>query len=327
MKVLGNPLSWDGRKAGVLILTRKGVSMKAKTITIDREKCQKDGLCSRVCGVRMFSHKKKEYPEVRNPEECVLCGECIVICPTGAISHSVLDRTRFKKTDQLATIYAEVVASILKQRRSVRAYKKQQIPREVLEEILPVAGYAPTSAHGGEGWTRSCIIVSGEKDMIKVRELTADYLGRLAKLLESLLVRIVARWNPGPRVGRSMLPDIHMRLRELEQGRDAITYDAPHAVFFHSPTFSLYPQVDCDVALYSVMLLAHAREMGTCWNGWLVKAASGFRVKSFTALKEMLGVPDHHEVYSAATLGYRALKLHSIPPRETTIRWVGDLTP
>jgi nitroreductase len=123
-----------------------------------------------------------------------------------------------------------------------------------------------------------------------------------------------------------MLPDIYMRLRELEEGRDAITYNAPHALFFHSPALSPYPQVDCDAAIYSVMLLAHAKGMGTCWNGWLTKAANGFRIKSFTALKEMLGFPDHHEVFSAATLGYRALNLHSIPPRETRIGWVGDCT-
>jgi nitroreductase/NAD-dependent dihydropyrimidine dehydrogenase PreA subunit len=301
--------------------------MKTKSITIDREKCKQDGLCSRVCGVRMFSYKRKEYPEVRNQEECVLCGECIAVCPTGAITHSVLDKGRFKKTEQLATIDPDVVASILQQRRSVRAYKKERIPRDVLEKIARVAGYAPTSAHGGEGWTRSCIIVSGKENMRDVRDLTAEYLRQLAKLLESFMVRLVSRWNPGPRVGRSMLPDIYMRLRELEQGRDAITYDAPHALFFHSPTLSPYPQVDCDAAMYSVMLLAHAKGMGTCWNGWLTKAANGFRVKSFTALKEMLGFPAHHEVFSAATLGYRALDLHSVPPRETKIGWVDDSEP
>jgi len=302
----------------------KGTAMKEKTITIDKEKCKKDGLCARVCGVRIFSHTKKEYPKVRNPEHCVLCGECIAVCPNGAITHSVLDNSRFTKIKDLATVDADVVASILRQRRSVRVYKKDQIPRDELEGIASVAGFSPTSAHGGEAWVRSCVIVSSQDNMHKVRDLTAEYMGQLAKLMESLMVRIIARWNPRPRIGRSLLPDIYMRLKELEQGRDAITYDAPHALFFHSPTFSPYPQVDCDAAIYSVMLLAHAKGMGTCWNGWLMKAANGFRIKSYTALKEMLGFPDHHEVFSAATLGYRALELHSTPHRETKIRWVGE---
>jgi ferredoxin len=297
--------------------------MQKKTITIDKEKCKKDGLCSRVCGVRIFSHKKKETPKLQNTENCVLCGECIAICPSGAISHNILDRSRFKRIENLVPVDADVVASLLCQRRSVRVYKKEQIPQSELEEIVSIAGFAPTSAHGGEGWVRSCVIVSGEEHMRIVRDLTAEYMKKLAKLLESLMVRIVARWNPKTRVGRSLLPDIHMRLEEIEKGCDAITYNAPHALFFHSPKYSPNPEVTCDSALYTVMLLAHAKGMGTCWNGWLTRAANGFRIKSFTALRELLGFPSHHEVYSAATLGYRGIELHSIPHRETKVSFIG----
>jgi len=102
-----------------------------------------------------------------------------------------------------------------------------------------------------------------------------------------------------------------------------ITYGAPHAVFFHAPVHSIYPQVTCDMALYTVMLLAHARGPGTCWNGWLMKAANGFKVRSYTGLRELLGFPDHHEVFSAATLGYRGVRLHSTPDRRTWVRFIG----
>jgi nitroreductase len=81
---------------------------------------------------------------------------------------------------------------------------------------------------------------------------------------------------------------------------------------------------DGDTALYTVMLLAHAKGIGSCWNGWLMKAANGFRVASFTKMREFLGFPDHHEVFSAATLGYRGVKLHSAPDRRTTVRFIGD---
>ncbi len=57
-------------------------------------------------------------------------------------------------------------------------------------------------------------------------------------------------------------------------------------------------------------------------NGYLSKAASGFRVGSFTALYELLEIPEHHDVYSAATLGFPRLKLHSIPQRNTQVRYL-----
>jgi len=115
--------------------------------------------------------------------------------------------------------------------------------------MVEIAGFSPTNAHGGEGWTRSCMIVSGEENMQRVLDMTTEYLRMLAELLDSFTVRTVARFKPAPRVGRSLLPDIKMR--------------------------------------------------------------------------EFLGFPEHHQVFSAATLGYRAVKLHSTPDRRTAVRFIG----
>jgi nitroreductase len=153
--------------------------------------------------------------------------------------------------------------------------------------------------------------------------MTARYLKLLVGLLDSFTVRAIARFKPAPRVGRSLLPDLLMRLERYERGEDVITYNAPHAIFFHSPEHSVYPQVTCDTALYTVMLSAHAKGIGTCWNGWLMMAANGFRVRSFTKMREFLGFPEHHRVFSAATLGYRAVKLRSTPDRRTEVRFIG----
>jgi len=297
--------------------------MQEKTIAIDPDKCHKDGLCASVCPARIFEYEKKEVPNVSGQELCVLCGHCMAVCPHGAVTHSVLKGESFGKIKDQAKVDAGAVEALLMQRRSVRVYKKDPVPRSELEEIISLAGFAPTSAHGGEGWVRSCVVVSGEESMRRVRDMTAEYLKRLAGLLDSFMVRMIARWKPETRVGLSMLPDIAMRLKRYEQGEDVITYDAPHAVFFHSPRHSPYPDVSCHAALYTVMLAAHARGLGTCWNGWLTKAANGFRVKGFTKMKEFLGFPDHHEVFCAATLGTRGVKLHSTPHRETTIRFIG----
>jgi nitroreductase/NAD-dependent dihydropyrimidine dehydrogenase PreA subunit len=298
--------------------------MPDKTITIDPEKCDTEGLCVTLCPMRIFTHDDEQVPGISGEEHCVLCGQCVAVCPHDAITHGVLERGRFGAISEMVDVDAEVVSSLLRQRRSVRNYKKKPIPRSELEEIVDIAGFSPTSAHGGEGWTRSCIIVSGEENIGRIRDMTAEYMRRLADLLDSFVVRTMARWRPAPRVGRSLLPDLAMRLARYEEGEDVITYDAPHAIFFHSPEHSVYPQITCDTALYTVMLLAHAKWMGTCWNGWLMKAANGFRVRSFTRLREFLGFPDHHQVFSAATLGYRGVRLHSTPDRRTTARFIGD---
>jgi len=37
---------------------------------------------------------------------------------------------------------------------------------------------------------------------------------------------------------------------------------------------------------YAMMLAAHSKGLGTCWMGWVQYAASGFKVRSFSKLKE-----------------------------------------
>ena len=75
--------------------------------------------------------------------------------------------------------------------------------------------------------------------------------------------------------------------------------------------------------MLSVQLLAHAHGIGTCWNGLLQGAAAGDHLRGFTKLAEVLELPEGHKCYAAATLGYPAVRLHSLPPREVGITWVG----
>jgi len=292
-------------------------------ITVDAGRCKGDGLCAAICPARIFVQAEaKKPPRVEAQERCVLCGQCIAVCPNGAIAHGRLAAEGFVRIGERQPVPAEGFVECLRQRRSVRAYAKKPVPRELLEGIVKVAGYAPTSAHGGEGWVRTVTVVSGETKMRRVAELTADYLARIGKLLDSSMVKLLARWKEGPRSGRAMLPDLWMRLEEWRAGRDAITYEAPAALFVHTPRAEPEPSATCQAALMAILYAAHAHGLGTCWNGWIAMAASGFKVRSFTALRELLELPAHHDVLAAATLGWPKYRLHSLPPRETKIRWI-----
>ena len=56
------------------------------TITIDRSRCKKDGLCASVCPKGIFvQREKRTIPELVDKERCIECGHCVAICPHGAI--------------------------------------------------------------------------------------------------------------------------------------------------------------------------------------------------------------------------------------------------
>ena len=112
------------------------------------------------------------------------------------------------------------------------------------------------------------------------------------------------------------------KLAEWEQGRDAITYGAPAAVFVSASTAAATPREDCDAALMNIILMAQAHGLGTCWNGWLGHAAVGDHVSGGDALGRLLGLPEDHKIVEAATLGWPGIKLHSVPWRQTEVTWL-----
>jgi len=296
----------------------------APNISIQADRCRHDGLCARVCPVRIFTAAAGAVPAVAHAERCVLCGQCLAICPHEAIAHDRLDRARFARIEHHRPVEAAAALELIRQRRSVRDYRTDPVPRELLERVTAVAAYAPTSAHGQEGWTRSVTVVSGVEPMRRVRELTIEYLRELRALMGSAMVRVIARFKIEPRRGLGMVADLDLRLAEWETGRDGILYDAPAAIFVHTPQMTHEPSADCDSALYAMMLAAHAHGLGTCWNGWLTKAADAFKARRATGLRRLLEIPEHHLVGAAMTVGFPGLKLHSVPQRETRVRWVSS---
>jgi nitroreductase/NAD-dependent dihydropyrimidine dehydrogenase PreA subunit len=296
--------------------------MDSHQVTIASDKCKKDGLCVKVCPARIFSATEHEIPKVAHVELCVLCGQCLAVCPSGAVSHSRLSLDRFRKIEERAPVSYDSLVDLIQQRRSVRVYKRDPVPHEVLEKLANLAGYAPTSAHGKEGWVRSVTVVSGEQNMRELVELSLEYLRELRTMLGSSLVKVVSRFKIEPRRGMSMVEDLSMRIHECEQGRDALTYQAPAAMFVHTPAMTHEPSADCDSALYAMMLAAQAEGLGTCWNGYIAKAAEAFKAKKATRLRTFLRIPDHHLVVAALTIGYPAVKLHSVPQRETKVTFI-----
>jgi NAD-dependent dihydropyrimidine dehydrogenase PreA subunit/nitroreductase len=293
------------------------------TLTVDSSRCRGDGLCARVCPMRIFSAGGSgTLALVTNQERCVLCGQCVAICPHDAIRHSALNRDRFVPIAGRAIQDAEAFVAGLKERRSVRVYADRPVPRELLERFVDVAGFAPGSAHGGEGWTRSVAIVTGRPAMEQVRALTAGYLEILHRTLTGWVPRVFSRFNEELQGGLAMLPDIAMRLAEHRAGRDAIVYGAPAAVFVHAPRTTPEAGAHCHAPMTAILFAAHAHGLGACWNGYLAKAASGSHAKSFRALREWLAIPDHHDCYAAATIGWPVYRLHSLPHRETRVHWV-----
>ena len=59
-------------------------------ITVDPDKCNRDGICVDECPIKIITLKDKESLPVPVPgadDLCINCGHCVSVCPTAALSH------------------------------------------------------------------------------------------------------------------------------------------------------------------------------------------------------------------------------------------------
>jgi nitroreductase/ferredoxin len=291
-------------------------------ISIDNNTCSKCGLCSKICAIKVFNFKKGEIPGIQNNEECVLCGQCLCVCPTNSINHSGFVKSNFINIKESKPIDAEIAFQLLAQRRSLRNYRTEIPSIELLTKIVDIAGYAPGSPHHRVGWVRNVVVVTGHEKMKVVSDISADYMQKLIKMCDSTFMKFAAKYDDRAKAAVGIVASFKNALEEYKKGNNSITYNAPAAIFLYAPVKSSTPQIDCDAACLQIQLYAEANGLGTCWNGILQGAAGSEHVKKFNKMAEFLNIPQGHKCYAAMTIGYPSIKLHSLPERKTEISWI-----
>ena len=175
------------------------------------------------------------------------------------------------------------VLEAIKNRRSVRSYKEEQISDEDLNTILDAAVYAPTGMNYQS--FHFTAVLSKEK-------------------LEELNRRVKAAF------ARS--EDAHLRQR----GNNAdynFYYHAPALIIASNEEIIPSSGLDCATALQNIFLAAHSLGIGSCWINQLRAACDD------PAVRELLtewGVPKSHFVFGCASLGYNAGEVPKVHARK-----------
>jgi len=176
----------------------------------------------------------------------------------------------------------EVIDNILT-RRSVRAYKEDQISDEDLNAILEAATFAP-SAMGKQDWHFTAV---QNKEKIK-------------KLISA--------------IKEAMLKSSIEQYRKMGENPNYIPfYNAPTIVITAYDKTSITKESDCAVALQNMLLAAHSLNIGSCWIHLLARTGDDPKVRS--VLTE-LGVPEDYAVFGTAVLGYNSKDEPKAAPRK-----------
>jgi len=252
---------------------------------IDKEKCSNCQQCVFDCVATNF--RLDENNEVRfNQVGCIGCGHCISICPEDAILYKGMrdEPITFEGVQDPSSIISyEMFQKFIRAKRSIRQYKKEKVPNELLEKVFNSMRYAPT---GSNIRGLKCLIISNDE--------------RKKILSDAILDRIISS---------SMVPDAYARRlnSKKKRGLDPIFYDAPHIMIFHSA--SQMDLVNSAIAITYGMLSAQTLRLGTCWIGF----AQGVLSANEEIRKNILKIPGR--IHGVFVLGYPSIKYARAAPR------------
>ncbi len=176
----------------------------------------------------------------------------------------------------------ETLKTILN-RRSIRAYKPEQIKEPELQAILEAGRFAP-SGMNTQPWHFS---------VIQQKEL-------LEKINATVKEGLLKSGNP--------------QMAERAKNEN-------FSIFYHAPTLIIVsvdpkvatPQYDSAIAMGYMFLAAASLGVGSCW----INAISmTFNAESGKAMAKSLAIPDGYTIHSAGAFGYPAGEIPAPPQRK-----------
>jgi nitroreductase len=169
------------------------------------------------------------------------------------------------------------------ERRSIRAFKAEQIKDSELKVILEAGQYAP-SARNEQAWHFTVV--------------------QNAKLLEQI---------------NTILKDVFLNsgnpylVERAQVNNFSPFYHAPTLILVSADEKAVAPEADSSLALGNLFLAAHALGIGSVWIHSLRML---FDTEEGKALNQTLGIPEGYKIYGSGAFGYNAGELPAAAPRK-----------
>jgi len=276
-------------------------------VTIDPERCRKDGLCVSICQKVLSWEGKGSVPVVAHEGSCNSCGHCVMICPSGAIRQVDCPPENIHPVQKNLIPSYEQVREMIVSRRSTRAFQKRPVEKEIIEKVIDSARFAPSAKNSQS--TR--FIVIQDKTLLRaIASGTAKWLGKAAKKLKNPVWRklyllraaqdteTVARW-----VGQ-----FELILEKMHQDIDLVLFEAPVLLLFHADSTVRFANENANLSLQNAAFAASSLGLGNFYTGYVVLACNNDKT-----IPKLLGLSGKHKIYGGLTLGY---------PEITFSKWI-----
>ena len=294
-------------------------------ITIDADVCKKDGLCAMTCSFGIFQQEEKgTIPKIDDVmlEKCFRCGQCVAICPHGAISHSHFPKGTVNPTKLESLPSYDQVLELIRSRRSKRLFKDTPVERDVLEKVLEAARFAP-SQHNEQ--STEFVVIQDKRILHEITALTAEGIGKLAGYTRNPIGRMMMRRALGRRGAAyvaELAPEMEGLVSLFKSGTDWILREAPVLVLFCADSAGgSFAGVNANLALHNAALAAETVGLGCFYAGFVVTTS-----ERDDRIARLVSLPETHMIYGALAMGYPRLKFKKWPERNPArVKWVNGV--
>ena len=258
-------------------------------IRVDESKCIHCGQCVKDCMQQCLSMNRNGIPELdyyHGYGGCGACQHCMAVCPTGALSWGGIDPTqlepvRFADPDEML--------GMIKGRRSVRQFKDQDIPDDLLRKIGDMLAYPP---RGGNNDSLRFSLIGSREKMREISRTTYESLG-----------------------GNS--PFMRMLIESKRNGRDLIFWDAPAmliAFVDRNRATGGCETVDPIISLSYAELYANSLGLGAVWCNLATNVVS-----QIPQVQKLVEMPRGYEVGYVILLGIPDVKYQRVVQKEDKV--------
>lgn len=255
-------------------------------IIVDKDKCIVCGDCVSRCNNNYISIIDGQIDVLG--DRCILCGHCEASCKQNAITINSISFSD-KEYKFSLEISSEDMSNYMRSRRSIRKYKENEIPMDILEDIMDTVRFAPSAINIQDTkWT----IINGKEKCDKLESLMIDYLKENLKNQTPLAQTL----------------DIKGIIKSYEDGKNPLLRGAPTVIVAKTEN-GPYTDTNATIATTYLELLLPSHKLGSCWAGFLKMCSE------YPPIKEYLKIDDDEHMAEGLMVGYPNEEYCNIPKR------------